>query len=112
MGRLVLPHAAEPLANRDLFLREIFRYVLAVMIFSCHGCCPRLWKKKGNCYGVSKGREVQRAEAIAGVDVLEARGDRMVDISRRAKASPINGRGSVVLPVPRENAAINDRGGI
>jgi len=36
----------------------------------------------------------------------------MVDISEYAKASPINGKGSAVLPVPRENATIDDREGI
>jgi len=36
-------------------------------------------------------------------------GDGMVDISECAKANPINGRGNVVLPVPRENVAIDDR---
>ena len=71
--RSVLPHVAELLADRDLFLREIFRYALAAVIFSYHGYCPRSWKKKGNCYVVCEGREVQRAEAIVGVDVLEAR---------------------------------------
>jgi len=39
-------------------------------------------------------------------------GDRMVDISEYAKASPINGRGSAILPVPMENATIDDQGGI
>ena len=39
-------------------------------------------------------------------------GDRMVDISEYAKASPINGRRSVVLPVLRENATIDDPGEI
>ena len=46
--RSVLPHAVEPVANQDLFW-VIFRCVLATVIFSYHGCCPRLWKKKGNC---------------------------------------------------------------
>jgi len=36
----------------------------------------------------------------------------MVDISEYANASPINGRGGVVLPVPREDAMIDDQGGI
>ena len=36
----------------------------------------------------------------------------MVDISEYAKASPINGRGSIIQPVPRENAVIDDREGI
>ena len=40
--RSVLPHAAEPLADRDLLLREIFRCALATMILSCHGCWSRL----------------------------------------------------------------------
>ena len=35
-------------------------------------------------------------------------GDGMVDISEYAKAIPIDGRDSVVLPVPRENTAIDD----
>ena len=43
---------------------------------------------------------------------IYSHGDGMVDISEYAKASPINGRGSTVLPVPRENAMIDDREGI
>ena len=39
-------------------------------------------------------------------------GDGTVDILEYAKESPINGRGSTVLPILRENAAIDDRGGI
>jgi len=35
-----------------------------------------------------------------------------VDISKYAKASQINGRGSTVLLVPRGNAVIDDREGI
>ena len=36
--RSVLPHAAQPLADWDFFLQEIFHYVLVVVIFSCYGC--------------------------------------------------------------------------
>ena len=50
-----------------------------------------------------------KPEALAGV---YSQGDGMVDISEYAKASPINGRGSAVLPVLSESAAINDQGGI
>ena len=50
-----------------------------------------------------------KPEPLAGI---YSHGGRMVDISEYAKASPINGRGSVVLPVPRENVAIDDREGI
>ena len=46
-----------------------------------------------------------KLEPLAGV---YSHGDGMVDISEYAKASPINGRGSAVLPVPRENTVIND----
>ena len=46
-----------------------------------------------------------KPEALAGV---YSHIDGMVDILEYAKASPINGRGSTVLPVPRENAVIND----
>ena len=50
-----------------------------------------------------------KLEPLAGV---YSHGDGMVDILEYAKASPINARGSIVLLVPRENAAINDWGGI
>ena len=50
-----------------------------------------------------------RPEPLAGI---YSHGDGMVDISEYAKASPINGRKSVVLPVLRENTAIDDREGI
>jgi len=36
----------------------------------------------------------------------------MVDISEYVKASPINGKGSVVLPVLRKNVMIDDQEGI
>jgi len=61
------------LADRDLFLWEIFHYTLVVVIFFCQGCWPRIWKKKGNYYMVCEGGEVPRTEAVVGVDVLEAR---------------------------------------
>ena len=50
-----------------------------------------------------------KPEPLAGI---YSHRDWMVDISEYAKASPINGRGSVVLPVPREKAMIDDREGI
>ena len=50
-----------------------------------------------------------KPEPLAGVYSHE---DGMVDISEYAKASPINGRESAILPVLRENVVINDRGGI
>ena len=50
-----------------------------------------------------------KTEPLAGV---YSHGDGMVDISEYAKASPINGRGSAVLPVPRKNMAIDDLEGI
>jgi len=50
-----------------------------------------------------------KPEPLAGV---YSHGDGMVDILERAEASPINGRGSVIQPVPRENAVIDDQGGI
>ena len=46
-----------------------------------------------------------KPEPLAGV---YSHGDGMVDISKCAKAIPINGRGSVVLPIPRENVAIDE----
>ena len=73
---------------------------------------------KGNCYRVCEGGEVQRIEAVARCVCVCLRADPlagiyshrdgMVDISEYAKASPINGRGSAVLPVPRENTTIDD----
>ena len=46
-----------------------------------------------------------KPEPLAGV---YSHGDGKVNISEYAKASPINGRGSAVLLVPRENVAIDD----
>jgi len=75
---------------------------------------------KVNCYRVCEGGEAQRTEAVARCVCLRpeplagiySHEDGMVDISEYAKASPINGKGSAVLPVPRENATIDDREGI
>ena len=50
-----------------------------------------------------------KPEPLAGV---YSHGDGMVDILEYVKASPINGKGSMVLQVLREKAAIDDRGGI
>ena len=75
---------------------------------------------KWNCYRVCEGGEALRTEVVARCVCLRleplagiyCHGDGMVNISKYAKASPINGRGSTVLPVPRENAMIDDREGI
>ena len=53
----VLPHAAELLANRDLFLREIFHCTLVAVILSCHGCWSRSWKEKGIAIGFVKAKK-------------------------------------------------------
>ena len=50
-----------------------------------------------------------RPEPLAGI---YSHRDWMVDISEYAKASPINGKGSAILPVLRENATIDDQEGI
>ena len=75
---------------------------------------------KGNRYRVCEGEEALRTEAVARCVCLRPKPlasiyshrDGMVDISEYAKASPINGKGSAVLPVPRENTMIDDREGI
>ena len=69
-----------------------------------------------NCYRVCEGGEAQRTEAVARCVCLRPEplasiyslGDGMVDILEYAKASPINGRGSAIIPVLRENAVIDD----
>jgi len=50
-----------------------------------------------------------KLEPLAGI---YSHRDGIVDISEYAKASPINGRGSATLPIPSENAVIDDREGI
>ena len=46
-----------------------------------------------------------KPKPLAGVYSHE---DGMFDILEYAKASPINGRGSAIIPVLRENAVIDD----
>jgi len=50
-----------------------------------------------------------KPEPLAGI---YSHGDGIVDIVEYAKASPINGRGSAILLVPRENTVIDDQEGI
>ena len=65
----MLPHAAEPLADQDLLLWEIFRCALATVILSYHGCWSRSWKEKGTAIGFVKAEKRKEQKQLRDVCV-------------------------------------------